>query len=54
MPRGVMSVLASMEQAAESLVRLFDGGSEKMLELPRLIPLRQHRFETQPPLAGTP
>jgi CRISP-associated protein Cas1 len=46
MPRGTMNVLASIEQAAESLARMFDGGSEKMLELPCLIPLRQHRQET--------
>lgn len=46
MPRGDMTVLASVEQAAESLARLFDGGSEKVLELPQLIPLRQHHFET--------
>jgi len=46
MPRGVMSVLASAEQAAESLARMFDGGSEKVLELPQLIPLQQHHFET--------
>lgn len=45
MPRGVMSVLASIEQAAESLARLYDGGSELMLELPRLIGLNQHRYE---------
>ena len=45
MPRGVMSVLASVEQAAESLVRLYDGGSELVLELPRLIGLNQHRYE---------
>lgn len=45
MPRGVMSVLASVEQAAESLARLYDGGSEQMLELPRLIGLNQHRYE---------
>ena len=31
MPRGVMSVLASVEQAAESLARLYDGGSELVL-----------------------
>jgi len=42
MPRGQMSVLASIEQAAESLARLYDGGSEQALELPRLIGLRQH------------
>lgn len=45
MPRGVMSVLASIEQAAESLARLYDGGSELVLELPRLIGLNQHRHE---------
>lgn len=45
MPRGVMSVLASVEQAAESFARLYDGGSEQILELPRLIGLNQHRHE---------
>lgn len=45
MPRGVMSVLASVEQAAESFARLYDGGSERILELPRLIGLQQHRHE---------
>ncbi len=45
MPRGQMSVLASIEQAAESLARLYDGGSEQALELPGLIKLRQHQFE---------
>ena len=45
MPRGQMSVLASIEQAAESLARLYDGGSEQVLELPGLIKLRQHAFE---------
>lgn len=45
MPRGVMSALASVEQAAESLARLYDGGSELVLELPRLIGLNQHRYE---------
>lgn len=45
MPRGVMSVLASVEQAAESLVRLYDGGSEQVLEMPRMIGLNQHRYE---------
>lgn len=45
MPRGTMSVLASIEQAAESLARLYDGGSELVLELPRLIGLNQHRYE---------
>ena len=45
MPRGQMSVLASIEQAAESLARLYDGGGEQALELPGLIKLRQHQFE---------
>jgi CRISPR-associated protein Cas1 len=45
MPRGVMSVLASIEQAAESLVRVYDGGNETLLELPRAIGLSQHRYE---------
>lgn len=45
MPRGQMSVLASIEQAAESLARLFSGCGAKALELPSLISLRQHEFE---------
>jgi CRISPR-associated protein Cas1 len=45
MPRGQMSVLASIEQAAESLARLYDGGNEQVLELPGLMGLRQHVFE---------
>lgn len=45
MPRGMMSVLASVEQAAESLVRVYDGGNETLLELPRLVGLNQHRPE---------
>lgn len=45
MPRGQMSALASIEQAAESLARLYDGGSDQVLELPSLIGLRQHPFE---------
>jgi len=45
MPRGVMTVLASVEQAAESLARLYDGGSELVLEMPRIIGLNQHRYE---------
>ena len=45
MPRGTMSVLASVEQAAESLARLFDGGSEQVLEMPKIIGLQQHRPE---------
>lgn len=45
MPRGAMSVLAAVEQAAESLARLFDGGSEQVLEMPRLLGLQQHQYE---------
>ncbi len=45
MPRGEMTVLAAVEQATEALVRLFDGGGEDVLELPRVIELRQHRIE---------
>jgi CRISPR-associated protein Cas1 len=45
MPRGVMSVLASIEQAVESLARIYEGGSETLLELPRMIGLSQHRYE---------
>jgi CRISPR-associated protein Cas1 len=45
MPRGIMSVLSSVEQAAESLVRLYEGEPDAMLELPRLIGLKQHRFD---------
>jgi CRISP-associated protein Cas1 len=45
MPRGVMSVLSSIEQAAESLARLYDGGSELVLEMPKLIGLNSHRYE---------
>ena len=43
MPRGVMTVLASVDQAAQALARLFDGGSELLLELPRIQGLMQHR-----------
>jgi CRISPR-associated protein Cas1 len=45
MPRGVMSVLSAIEQSIESLVRVYEGGSETLLELPRLIGLRQHVVE---------
>lgn len=42
MPRGVMSALASVEQNVEAMARLYEGADEFCLELPRLIPLRQH------------
>ena len=45
MPRGNMSVLASIEQSTESLLRLYEGGNEGVLELPVLIGLQQHEFE---------
>lgn len=45
MPRGEMTVLAAAEHAVEALARVYDGGSEGQLELPRLIGLRQHRSD---------
>jgi CRISP-associated protein Cas1 len=45
MPRGVMSALSAIEQAVESLVRIYDGGGASVLELPTLIGLQQHRAE---------
>ena len=45
MPRGNMSVLASIEHAVEALVRLYDGANEGVLELPTLIGSGQHVFE---------
>lgn len=45
MPRGTMSALTSIEQAVESLARLYEGGSETLLELPRVIGLALHRHE---------
>lgn len=45
MPRGVMSVLASIDQAAQSLARVYDGGSESLLEMPRVQGLVQHQDE---------
>ena len=45
MPRGVMSALAAIEHAVESLARIYENGTETPLELPTLIGLRQHRPE---------
>jgi CRISPR-associated protein Cas1 len=45
MPRGKMSVLSAIEQTIESLARIYDGGSETLLELPSIIGLEQHRLE---------
>jgi len=45
MPRGTMSALAAIEQAVESLARCYEHGSDRLLELPTLIGLEQHRLE---------
>lgn len=45
MPRGKMSVLSAIEHSIESLARIYDGGSEALLELPTLIGMEQHRLE---------
>ncbi len=45
MPSGVMSLLSSIEQVVESLVRVYERSDEKLIELPRLIGLSQHRYE---------
>lgn len=45
MPRGDMTVLTAVEHTVEALVRLYEGDSESVLELPLLIGLRQHRIE---------
>ena len=45
MPRGKMSVLSAIEHTIESLARIYDGGSESLLELPVLIGLEQHSLE---------
>lgn len=45
MPRGKMSVLSAIEHTIESLARVYDGGSETLLELPVLLGLEQHRLE---------
>lgn len=45
MPRGKMSVLSAIEHTIESLARVYDGGSETVLELPVLIGLEQHCLE---------
>ena len=45
MPRGTMSALSSVEHAVESLARLYEGGSEKLLELPQLAGLAPHQYE---------
>lgn len=44
MPQGKMSVLSAIEYAVESLVRIFEG-TVKILDLPSLTGLQQHRLE---------
>jgi CRISPR-associated protein Cas1 len=45
MPRGKMSVLSAIEQAIESLARVYEANSETLLELPDLLGIEQHRLE---------
>lgn len=45
MPHGVMSLLSSIEQAVESLVRVYETSNETLLELPRIVGLSQHSYE---------
>ena len=45
MPRGSMSVLSAIEQASESIARLFEGSNELTLEFPVLLDLKQHQYE---------
>ena len=45
MPRGKMSVLSAIEHTIESLARIYDGGSETLIELPTLTGLEQHHLE---------
>jgi CRISPR-associated protein Cas1 len=45
MPRGKMSALSAIEHMIESLARIYDGGSESLLEAPGIIGLEQHRLE---------
>ena len=45
MPRGTMSVLTSIEQAIESLARIYEGGNAELLELPQLTGLAPHQYE---------
>jgi len=45
MPRGMMSVLSAIEQSIESLARVLDQGSDKLIELPTLTGLEQHLTE---------
>ncbi len=46
MPRGAMSALDAIEYCIESLARIYEGDGERVLEMPRLIGLRQHQRES--------
>ena len=45
MPRGIMSVLSAIEHCIESLARVLDRNSDKLIELPSIIGLEQHIAE---------
>lgn len=45
MPSGVTSALNAIELAVESLARIYESGTEGVLELPTLIGLREHQRE---------
>lgn len=45
MPSGVTSALSAIELAVESLARIYESGTEGVLELPTLIGLREHQRE---------
>lgn len=45
MPRGIMSAQSAIEQAIESLARIYEGGSAELLELPQLTGLAPHQYE---------
>lgn len=45
MPSGVTSALSAIELAVESLARIYESGTEDVLELPTLIGLREHQRE---------
>ena len=46
MPRGAMSALSAIDNAVESLARIYESGPQSALELPALIGLNQHWRES--------
>jgi len=46
MPRGMMSTLAAIEHTVESVARIYESGAGNPLELPTLIGLRQHVYDS--------